>query len=88
MWFELSDGCRLAARVWLPADADIAPVPAILEAVPYRRNDGTLEGDDPRYSWWAERGFVGVRVDLRGSGDSDGGCSTSTSRSSRTTTAS
>ena len=88
MWFELSDGCRLAARVWLPADADIAPVPAILEAVPYRRNDGTLEGDDPRYSWWAERGFAGVRVDLRGSGDSDGGCSTSTSRSSRTTTAS
>ena len=72
MWFELSDGCRLAARVWLPADADIAPVPAILEAVPYRRNDGTLEGDDPRYSWWAERGFAGVRVDLRGSGDSDG----------------
>ena len=72
VWFELSDGCRLAARVWLPDDSDVVAVPAILEAVPYRRNDGTFEGDDPRYAWWAERGFAGVRVDLRGSGDSDG----------------
>ena len=72
VWFELSDGCRLAARIWLPDGADERPVPAILEAVPYRRNDGTFEGDDPRYAWWAERGFAGVRVDIRGSGDSDG----------------
>lgn len=72
VFFELSDGCRLAARVWLPDGYESAPVPAILEAVPYRRNDGTFEGDDPRYAWWAERGFAGVRVDLRGSGDSDG----------------
>ena len=72
VFFELSDGCRLAARVWLPDGCDSMQVPAILEAVPYRRNDGTFEGDDPRYTWWAERGFAGVRVDLRGSGDSEG----------------
>src|ERR1700709_926267 len=56
-----------------PAGAAAArPAPGILGAVPYRRSDGTLEGDEPRYAWWAERGFAGVRVDIRGSGDSDG----------------
>jgi putative CocE/NonD family hydrolase len=71
-WIPLSDGCRLAARVWLPVDALERPAPVILEAVPYRRRDGTLLGDHGRYAWWAERGFAGVRVDLRGSGDSEG----------------
>src|SRR5690554_689615 len=28
VWIPLSDGTRLAARVWLPEDADAAPVPA------------------------------------------------------------
>ena len=72
IWIPLSDGCRLAARIWLPDHADAQPVPAILEAIPYRRLDGTNEGDEPRYRWWAERGFAGVRIDIRGSGDSDG----------------
>ncbi|MDX6620875.1 MAG: uncharacterized protein QOK36_3261 [Gaiellales bacterium] len=72
IWIPLSDGCRLAARVWLPDDVASRPAPVILEAVPYRRSDGTHEGDEPRYAWWAERGFAGVRVDIRGSGDSDG----------------
>ncbi len=27
-WIVLMDGCRLAARVWLPADAQDRPVPA------------------------------------------------------------
>ncbi|MGI8714059.1 MAG: CocE/NonD family hydrolase [Solirubrobacteraceae bacterium] len=72
VWIELSDGCRLAARVWLPDDAGQRRYPTILEAIPYRRTDGTLTIDDPRYRWWAQRGFAGVRVDLRGSGDSDG----------------
>ena len=72
VWFELGDGCRLAARVWLPDDALARPAPAILEAVPYRRNDGTYTLDHPRYAYWAGRGFAGVRLDIRGSGDSDG----------------
>ena len=44
-WIELSDGVRLAIRVWLPEDADTAPVSAILDAVPYRKSDGTAVGD-------------------------------------------
>ncbi len=72
VWITLSDGCRLAARVWLPDDAERRPSPAILEAIPYRRTDGTLTIDHPRYEYWARQGFAGVRVDIRGSGDSDG----------------
>ena len=70
LFIPLSDGTRLAARIWLPTID--SPVPAILEPLPYRRNDGTFIIDQPRYTWWAEHGFAGVRVDIRGSGDSDG----------------
>jgi hypothetical protein len=70
VWIPLADGTRLAARVWLPAGG--APSPAILEAIPYRRRDGTLTADHGRYAWWAEQGFAGVRLDLRGTGDSGG----------------
>ena len=34
VWIPLPDGCRLAARMWLPEGAEGAPVPAILEDVP------------------------------------------------------
>ena len=71
-WIPLSDGTRLAARIWLPTDPGHASAPAILEAIPYRRRDGTLTIDHGRYAWWAERGFAGVRLDLRGTGDSEG----------------
>ena len=38
----LKDGTRLAARIWLPEDAEQHPVPALLEYLPYRKRDGTL----------------------------------------------
>lgn len=45
-WIEMSDGCRLAARIWLPEGAEEVPVPAVLEHLPYRRRDFTrLRGD-------------------------------------------
>jgi uncharacterized protein len=72
VFIPLRDGTRLAARLWLPAVAPGGSVPTILEALPYRRNDGTFLIDQPRYTWWAAQGFAGVRVDLRGTGDSDG----------------
>lgn len=37
-WIPMSDGCRLAARIWLPEEAETHPVPAILEYIPYRRD--------------------------------------------------
>ena len=68
----LSDGTRLAARVWLPEDAEADPVPAILEYLPYRKRDGTWERDALTHPYLAGHGYAAVRVDLRGSGESDG----------------
>ena len=72
VWIPMRDGARLAARVWLPADAEADPVPAILEAVPYRLSDGMATRDVLIHPYWAARGYACVRVDLRGSGESDG----------------
>jgi putative CocE/NonD family hydrolase len=72
IWILLSDGCRLAARIWLPADAEEHPVPAVLEYIPYRKNDGTLTRDALMHPYVAGHGYATIRIDLRGSGDSDG----------------
>ncbi|HXV25058.1 MAG TPA: CocE/NonD family hydrolase [Alphaproteobacteria bacterium] len=71
-WIELADGCRLAARLWLPEDADRRPVPAILEFLPYRRRDGTIIRDSQTHHYLAGHGYACARVDIRGTGDSDG----------------
>jgi predicted acyl esterase len=68
----LKDGTTLAARIWLPQGAEQDPVPAILEYLPYRKRDGTYERDSLTYPWLAGHGYAGVRVDIRGSGESDG----------------
>ncbi|HEY0415498.1 MAG TPA: CocE/NonD family hydrolase [Gaiellaceae bacterium] len=72
LWIELADGTRLAARIWLPRDAEADPVPAILEYLPYRKHDGTAVRDSVRQPYVAGHGYACVRVDIRGSGDSDG----------------
>ncbi len=71
-WVVLEDGCRIAIRIWLPVDALKRPVPAILEAHPYRKSDCTAPSDESRNRYTAEHGYATVRMDLRGSGDSDG----------------
>jgi len=71
-WIPLSDGTRLAARIWLPVDAGDNPVPAILEYIPYRKNDFTARRDAVQHPYFAGHGYACVRVDLRGSGDSGG----------------
>jgi predicted acyl esterase len=71
-WISLADGTRLATRIWLPADADQNPVPAILEYLPYRKNDGTAIRDRAIHEYFAGHGYASIRVDMRGSGDSDG----------------
>lgn len=72
VWIPMSDGCRLAARIWMPEGAERAPLPAILEYIPYRRRDFTRRRDETMHPFLASHGYVAVRVDMRGSGDSDG----------------
>ncbi len=68
----MPDGVRLSARLWLPRGARQAPVPAILEYIPYRKRDSTAGRDALHHRYFAGHGFACVRVDLRGSGDSEG----------------
>jgi uncharacterized protein len=68
----LPDGTSLAARIWVPDSAHSHPVPAILEYIPYRKNDLFAVSDHARYGYFAAHGYAGVRLDIRGSGDSDG----------------
>ncbi len=71
-WLHLSDGTRIAARIWLPDDAEADPVPAILEYLPYRKGDSTAVRDARRQPYVAGFGYAAVRIDMRGTGESDG----------------
>ncbi|WP_440995088.1 CocE/NonD family hydrolase [Arhodomonas sp. SL1] len=72
VWIPMSDGVRLAARLWLPEGARERPVPAVLEYMPYRKRDFTRLRDEPLHSYFAGHGYAGIRLDVRGTGDSEG----------------
>jgi putative CocE/NonD family hydrolase len=72
MRIPMRDGVVLSARVWMPATAAQAPSPAILEILPYRKRDGTVDRDATTHAQFAQHGYVCLRVDLRGTGESEG----------------
>ena len=59
-------------RLWLPADADQVPVPVVLEYLPYRKRDGVRARDQSWAESFTPYGFGFARVDIRGTGESDG----------------
>jgi len=71
-WIPMKDGVKLSARLWIPETAYKAAVPAILEYIPYRKRDLKRDRDEPIHGWFAGHGYASVRVDIRGSGDSEG----------------
>jgi predicted acyl esterase len=72
-WIPMKDGVRLAATLYMPDGAKPGEkFPALLEYLPYRKDDGTAAGDYPKHAYFARRGYVGVRVDIRGFGASEG----------------
>lgn len=68
----MRDGVRLSARIWRPVGSDGQPVPAVLEYIPYRKGDLTSVRDSIHHPYIAGHGYACVRVDLRGTGDSEG----------------
>ena len=68
----MPDGCRLAASIWLPEDAEEHPVPAILEYLPYRKDDTRAVRDSSYQPYFAGHGYACLRVDMRGTGASQG----------------
>ena len=71
IFIPMTDGQRLAAKVWMPEDAERTPVPVIMEYIPYRKRDSARR-DELTHPYFAGHGYASVRVDCRGSGDSDG----------------
>lgn len=72
MQIPMPDGVQLHARAWMPADIDENPAPVLLEYLPYRLDDWTSVRDTERHSFYAAHGYVSVRVDIRGTGSSQG----------------
>lgn len=68
-WITLKDGTKLSSRIWFPETDE--PLPAILEYIPYRKTDGTRMRDEPMHGYFAGHGYVVVRVDMRGTGESE-----------------
>ncbi len=64
----MRDGANLSADLIRP---DAGRFPAIIEYHPYRKDDNSRTSLGWHY-YFAERGFVGVRLDVRGTGGSDG----------------
>ncbi len=70
LWITMRDGVRLAARLWRPETGK--PVPALLEYIPYRKSDMVRARDERNHPFFAANGYACIRVDMRGSGDSEG----------------
>ena len=69
----MADGTHLAANLFLPEGGrGGGRFPVLLEYLPYRKDDGTVGRDYAVHGYFARRGYVGARVDLRGTGRSEG----------------
>lgn len=63
---KMSDGIHISTSIWKPAEMN-EPLPAILTMTPYVVDRGHKDGDI-----FVRRGYVLVRTDVRGRGNSEG----------------
>ena len=59
VWIPMPDGCHLAARIWLPEDAETHPVPAILQDTlrwwdHWLKDEATGIMDEPQVRVWMQ----------------------------------
>lgn len=70
---KMKDGVQLAVTYYRPSPKVAGEVfPVIMEMVPYRKDDFFTLGDYQYGSYFAKRGYVVARVDVRGTGGSEG----------------
>lgn len=72
VWIPNREGLRLAGRLWLPKGPQGARFPVVLEYIPYRTFDRYRGLDDRWGQTLAAQGVAFARVDIRGSGSSEG----------------
>lgn len=70
-WIEMSDGTKLSAKLWQPVGMKVTKG-TVLEFLPYRKDDFTALRDEIRHKYFAGFGYTSIRVDIRGTGDSEG----------------
>jgi predicted acyl esterase len=71
-WIPMPDGVRLAADLHLPKGRRGGErFPVLLEYLPYRRTEARASSH-ALYSYFVRRGYVVARVDIRGTGNSEG----------------
>jgi putative CocE/NonD family hydrolase len=72
VWITLDDGVRLAADIYWPAGADRKErFPVLLEYLPYRKDESRARNYS-LYSYFLDNDYVVARVDMRGTGRSEG----------------
>ena len=71
VWIPMADGVRLAADLYLPENMGEAKLPVLLEYLPYRKDDSRSR-NFPLYSYFLRHGYIVARVDVRGTGNSEG----------------
>jgi len=72
VWITMPDGVRLAADLHRPTgDVEDKKFPVLLEYLPYRKTEAR-SGSYSMYSYFVQRGYVVARVDIRGTGNSEG----------------
>jgi predicted acyl esterase len=71
-FITVRDGTQLGARLLLPQGVPNAPLPCVLLSDGYGHNTPTGTAVQPPLSDLAARGYAGVHVSLRGSGNSGG----------------
>ncbi|MEP6571490.1 MAG: CocE/NonD family hydrolase [Gemmatimonadota bacterium] len=72
-WLAMKDGVRLSVTWFRPVPRKPGETfPALLELLPYRKDDSFYRRDYPLYTWFARHGFLMAKVDIRGTGGSDG----------------
>ena len=72
-WIPMADGVRLAVNLLTNGgDWKTHHSPVILEYLPYRKDDWSIERDLGLHSYWVAQGYVVARVDIRGTGRSEG----------------
>ena len=68
----MADGVKLAADLHMPSGGEPGEkFPVLLEYLPYRKTEARA-GSYSLYSYFVRRGYVVARVDIRGTGNSEG----------------
>ncbi len=71
-WLRMKDGVRLAVTYFRPRPRGTESFPVLLEYLPYRKDDSFYRRDYPLYAYFVRRGFLLAKVDIRGTGGSEG----------------